>query len=630
MRVTRGTAAAVLVLAIHAGLLAWCGYVHSPTLDEVGHLPGGLVVWQYGRFDLYRVNPPLPRAVAAIPVALVPHETDWSKFSDAPGARPEWAIGSDFIRANGERAFWLFALARWACIPFSLVGGMVCWRWGRALFGETAGLIALTLWCFCPNIIGNGWMATPDVPAAAFGALAAYWYWRWLRQPTWMTALAAGGALGLAELSKMTWVVLFGLWPAVWVIVRVAVRERRGSSPPSAAGLKPAARLSDTPQLAAILILALYVLNLGYAFDGSFRRLDSFPFFSRTLAGGETRDRNSDPPGNRFADTWLGALPVPLPYDYVTGIDLQKQDFEVGKTSYLRGEFKEGGWWYYYLYAAAVKMPLGVLFLIPLAGWLSIVGGRSTGGVLRTTPATHASVRFALIDALPLILPPLVVLVLVSSQTGFNRYFRYVLPALPFLFVWISRVGLLLSPGTSTTLAASLTLLRTGRAVAVALIAWAVGSSLYYFPHSLSYFNELAGGPRRGHAHLIDANIDWGQDLFYLREWIAQHPEARPLTVTYEGFFDPAVAGVDFPRTPALPPGDARPEVLDQLRPGWHAVSVSYLRHSSHMYDYLQEFEPVGMAGYSIYVFRLTEGDIERIRSRARESGTQKDANPVD
>ena len=38
----------------------------------------------------------------------------------------------------------------------------------------------------------------------------------------------------------------------------------------------------------------------------------------------------------------------------------------------------------------------------------------------------------------------------------------------------------------------------------------AVGSSLAIYPHSLSYFNELAGGPTKGHYHLIDSNIDWG------------------------------------------------------------------------------------------------------------------------
>ncbi|MFO1094656.1 MAG: hypothetical protein U0992_15320, partial [Planctomycetaceae bacterium] len=272
-----------------------------------------------------------------------------------------------------------------------------------------------------------------------------------------------------------------------------------------------------------------------------------------------------------------------------------------------------GGWWYYYLYAAAVKLPLGVLLMIPLAAWMALSG--------------HA--RLALLDALPLVLPPLVVFALVSSQTGFNRYFRYVLPALPFLFIYVSRIGLVFTTAPTTT-ASSRFLLPATRTLAAIAIAWAIGSSLHYWPHSLSYFNELAGGPRHGHDHLIDANIDWGQDLFYLRDWIAAHPEARPLTVTYEGFFDPSIAGVDFPRTPSLPPADARPEVLNQLRPGWHAVSVSYLRHSSHMYDYLQAFEPVALAGYSIYVFRLSAGDVERIRSLATKTGSQRHADPAD
>lgn len=591
------TVAAALLLT-HAGLLAWSGWRHSPTLDEVGHLPAGLAIWQYGRFDLYRVNPPLVRAVAAAPVALLPHETDWSKFSDAPGARPEWAIGSDFIRANGERSFWLFALARWACIPFSLIGAIVCWRWARAVFGEAAGLIALSAWCFSPDMLGNGSMITPDVAAAAFGALAAYCFWRWLRAPGWPAALAAGVALGLAELAKMTWIVLFGLWPLIWLITRVADRQRLASAPPSTAGLRPPARWSNPAQLAAILLIGLYVLNLGYAFDGSFRRLDSYPFFSRVLAGGETRNRNSDPPANRFAGTWAGALPVPLPYDYVTGLDLQKQDFEVGKFSYLAGEFKHGGWWYYYLYAAGVKLPLGLLLLIPIAA----------------AAALDRRARLPLIDVLPLVIPPLVVFALVSSQTGFNRYFRYVLPALPFLFVWISRVAVLRAPAEGTG-GVRQRLARAGWFTAVGAMVWAIASSLYYFPHSLSYFNELAGGPRRGHEHLIDANIDWGQDLLYLKDWIDRHPEARPLTVTYEGFFDPRVAGVDFPRTPPLAPDGDRAAAA-HLQPGWHAVSVSYLRHPSHVYDYLLEFEPAALAGYSIYIFHLTPAEIDRVRAR--------------
>lgn len=50
--------------------------------------------------------------------------------------------------------------------------------------------------------------------------------------------------------------------------------------------------------------------------------------------------------------------------------------------------------------------------------------------------------------------------------------------------------------------------------VAIAFTA-SIGSALATYPHTLSYFNELAGGPLNGPAHLLDANVDWGQDLLY-------------------------------------------------------------------------------------------------------------------
>lgn len=47
---------------------------------------------------------------------------------------------------------------------------------------------------------------------------------------------------------------------------------------------------------------------------------------------------------------------------------------------------------------------------------------------------------------------------------------------------------------------------------------WILGSSLWFYPHSLSYFNELVGGPANGPRHLLGSNVDWGQDLRYLAE----------------------------------------------------------------------------------------------------------------
>ncbi|MGC1272603.1 MAG: hypothetical protein WBC44_02760 [Planctomycetaceae bacterium] len=128
------------LLAIHAGLLAYGATRHSPTLNEPGHLVAGLAMWEFGRFEVYRVNPPLTRLIAALPVLAAGYEMDWRRFYEGSGARPEFALGADFIKANGERAIWLFTIARWACIPISLLGGTFCFLWGRELYGTLADM----------------------------------------------------------------------------------------------------------------------------------------------------------------------------------------------------------------------------------------------------------------------------------------------------------------------------------------------------------------------------------------------------------------------------------------------------------------------------------------------------------
>jgi hypothetical protein len=64
------------LLLVHAGLLGYGVAVHSPTLDEVGHMAAGLSHWQLGRFDLYHVNPPLVRMVAVVLVLFAAPKYD--------------------------------------------------------------------------------------------------------------------------------------------------------------------------------------------------------------------------------------------------------------------------------------------------------------------------------------------------------------------------------------------------------------------------------------------------------------------------------------------------------------------------------------------------------------------------
>jgi hypothetical protein len=581
----------LIVLALMLGLM---GARKAPTFDEFGHLPSGISHWRWGTFDLYRVNPPLIRMLAATPAVFGSDMTiDANMLRDGPYDRPEFAAGQQFHQKLQAKSFWQFTLARWACIPLSLIGAYVVYCWSQKAYGNTPALIALTIYCFCPNVLAWGSAITPDAGAAAIGCAAGFAYWRWWYEPSWKRAVVAGGIMGLAELTKSTWIILYPLCLTLWFL-RLTISSRIDKNTNTQAASPVVSVVKELWQLSVVLILPLYILNAGYGFEDSFRQLKEFHFISRSLGGPDAHNV----PGNRFRDSFLGELPVPVPANYLRGIDIQKYDFEVGLWSYLRGEWKKGGWWYYYIYAFLLKTPLGIQLLLVLTILLTVVD-----------PRYRRDWRSEIV----MLAPSVGVFLIVSSQTGFSRYYRYVLPALPFLYIWISKVGLVFA-GKSRAL----------KALVGGCLVWSIISTLSIFPFTLSYFNELAGGPRNGWKYLVDANIDWGQDLLELKTWYDRHPEARPFHLNYEGWADPKIAGIDFQPFPKelFPGANQEPDpVTSGPQLGWYAISAHRLAGFREFdrdgleFTYLQRFQPTAMAGYSIYIYHLELGEVNRVRT---------------
>ena len=617
--------------ALWMTLVGWIGAHASPNKTEVGHVAAAAYFWKSLRFDVFCVNPPLTRMITSVPIAICGPKYDWRFYSSRPQDRAEWTLGKAFIAANTpDKIRWCFTLARWSLLPVLLLGGYFGWRLSRELYGTAASYIFLTLWCFSPLLLAWGATICPDATAASLGIVAVYVFRRWLSTPDWTRTAIAGACLGLLPLTKLTWIVAFALWPAVWLLWTIPIY-----------GTKARNQILPLPpfrQLAAILLVALYMLNVGYLFDGTFRPLGKYVFNSRLLRGGE---KSGDPPGtttpkeNRFAGTWLGTLPVPLPADFVLGIDTQRCDFERGLPSYFRGQWADHGWWYYYLYALLIKEPLGTWCLTAFA-----VGAMISGH------GYSASWR----DEMVLLAPAVAFLLFVSSQTGFSAHLRYLLPALPFLFIWVSKIGRVFT-------ARSFSRNRLVIATSIALmLAWSVASSLAIYPHSLSYFSELAAvlstptdrlypkpprhddfehhgvlaaikgalslGPCNGPRHLQGSNIDWGQDLYYLEDWCKSHPEARPIKIACTGLCgldrsSPGLTGsLPIVRKSGQTSGKQESATVGPL-PGWYALSVNEIYSRSQQYRYFLNFRPVAMAGYSIYIYHITENDANRVRKQS-------------
>jgi hypothetical protein len=527
----------IILIVAHSCLLMYSAFIHSPTLNEPAHLAAGLSCIEFGRFDVYRVNPPAIRSLAAMPVWVVGYQENWSGLLADPRSRPSFGMGVDLVEANGDRSYYLFMLARWICIPFSWLGAVTCYMWGRDLYSRPAGLLACSFWCFEPNILAHASLMTPDAHAAAIGVFAGYMFFLWLEMPTWSRSLTTGGVLGLALLAKTTLLLLYPSWLLAWCLSRWSKRRN----------LVDSTARAECAMLATTLIFALYVLNLGYGFDGSLLRLEDYRFSSQLLTGSsianlQTSDTCSGST-NRFSGSAISQMRIPLPKEYVLGIDEQQCDFEsYNRPSYLGGEWREKGWWYYYFLASLVKVPLGLLAL-------------TFGRLLQQSPLNHIVLNPALS------IPATCILFAVSLKAGFSEHYRYILPVFPFAFIWVSGIGSSIprsgcgkSLRTTCIKSASSSIPRANYFsitphLIVACLSWFILSSVSIYPHSLSYFNEAAGGPLNGSKHLLGSNLDWGQDLRYVEDYLEKsdvslkHEEFATLLL-YFGGFDPSSVGL--------------------------------------------------------------------------------------
>lgn len=298
------------------------------------------------------------------------------------------------------------------------------------------------------------------------------------------------------------------------------------------------------------------------------------------------------------ASAWMSILAAygfsgfPLPGPLVEGIRFQIAASSAGEfPAFLHGEWSQRGWWYYYLVALALKTPLPTLVLLGV-GSAVVVRGR-----LR-----NAADRW-------IVLPPLVLLYALSFHYGKNYGIRYLLPAYPFLLLLAGRGADALLRWRG----------KTGGLCVGALLAWQIAATTANAPHHLAYFNEFVGGPDRGRRWLLDSNLDWGQDLGRLKDYLDARGTGT-ICLGYFGHVDPHLYGIDYSFPPTTPTAGTCAVSANFLAGYPYAVTYAGPRIRSvrgGAWSWFDRLEPVARIGRSIYVFDVTEEDVRNL-SRGR------------
>jgi hypothetical protein len=554
MRFPRAVWAGIVVLlatfALQAGIAA---RRDSVTVDEFVHLPLGLYNLYTGDFSDDPINPPLSRMIAALPLLFDPP----AFHAEADDAH--WTMGYRFMAANADRYQDIYVRARTMVILVALVLGLVVFRWAYELAGWQAGLAALGLFAFTPELLAHGHLVTLDLCGALGFTTTCYATWRWLGRPTPMASVVTGAALGLATLLKLSGFVLVGA-----VASCVVAHLITGGSSARRGGLRSWAGL-----LALVGLSALGMINLGYGFDG----------FMAPLADAAL-DREGPLHGAAVAAPWLR---LPLPRPFIEGVDMV---MNVGQQPdpafFFAGELSARGWWYYHLAAFALKAPIPfvALSVLSVGCWLL---GRGYGA-----------------RSFCLFLPVLVIFVSNALVNSLQIGVRHVLPVFPLLIV----------AGAPLVSAAFASRSRPGWQRLPAIVAgvgalWLVGGTVAVAPRYLQYFNEVAGGPEGGHRMLVDSNVDWGQDLIRLREYMDAEGLDR-INLAYFGRVDPRVYRISF--APLEPGRSLGPTAVSATflmgRPYFWFLGGGMRWVKPGTYTWLQRATPVARVG-AMFVYDL-------------------------
>ncbi|NQT90372.1 MAG: glycosyltransferase family 39 protein [Candidatus Omnitrophica bacterium] len=543
----------VMLLALAGQAITSMRY-KSPACDESSHhIATGYSFLKTGDFRLNSTSPPVTEEIAAL--GMLPLDPK------LPLEHPSWDkidrldFGFQFLYRYNDNADQLVFFSRLPMVMLSVLCGLLVFIFARDLYGEKAGLFALFLYSFSPNIIAYSRLNTPDIGATFFILLSIYRFYKFLNKPKFRNIVFAGIALGLAMSSKLSALILVPLFIIIAVYKAIVSK-----------------RLRYLWLVLAIFLICAVVIFCTYF--GEFK-----PLLENDIDVGEKIDYFSKavdklfPGDNQHIKEKVieVALNTPIPFaTYIMNI-LAETNMVFAKPypTYLFGVRSEQGWWYYYIVVFLLKTPIPMLIFLALVAlfFKRVKAGNAWGeGVGLVFIFAFACAAFA-------------------SRVQLSV--RYILPIYPLCFIYASKLINLKVKRE-----------RIFKAILGLLCIWYLIGTLSAWPDYLPYFNEFAGGAEGGWRHLGDANVDYGQDLPALSDYMEEN-DIEEVSLLSPSTADPAYYGIRYRKIENVEIGSPEERV--------YAISAIYID----AFQWAKDMEPTAKISNSIFIYDLRKDELK-------------------
>jgi len=385
-----------------------------------------------------------------------------------------------------------YGFARIPTMLFSLFILFTVFLWTKKLFNSYAAILAAFLFSVSPNIIAHSRLITNDIYTMGGIFISIYTLYLYFKKRTFFNLLLLSISVAFATISKFTSLFLYPLLLLI-IVLRYGktiffIFNRKV--------ILSAVKFSKffALHLSLFLFINFLFINTAYFFNGTFRTLDSFNFKSD-----EFKSFSKIP--------IIRKIPLPLPSPMIEGLDWVSYNQKTGKTFgniYMLGKhaMRGEGFKAYYLIVWLFKIPIGTQMLFYISITVFLFNHRKC-------------IISVLYDPLFLflLLPSIYYFLLLSFILKAQLGVRYFLISLPFIIIF--------SSGISANIA------EKNKAIKIFVILsslYVFCSGLTYYPHYIAYFNEFSPDRKNNWKILADSNLDWGQNIKYLVEYLKKHP----------------------------------------------------------------------------------------------------------
>ncbi|MFA7209763.1 MAG: glycosyltransferase family 39 protein [Parcubacteria group bacterium] len=591
-----------LIIALILGFMAIVSVLNanndSLIYDEDAHIPAGYSYLTQHDIRLNPEHPPLLKDLSALPLLFIKPNFDttqdfWTKDNaDAS----QWNAGKNFLFGSGNDPDRIIFLSRLPMILLSLLLGIFIFKWTRELAGITAGIFALVLYAFDPNILGHNHFVTTDLGIAAFVTFSLYYFLRFIKEPTGKNIFLAGLFLGLVQLVKFSSVLLFPVFGLLIVIYPLVKLHREKSQFKVLAGY--------IWKGLAVFGISLIVVWIGYFANAyAMPQTKLVEIMDHYMKPDDPRPLTIH---TREIIIGINKYPVFAPLaDYVFGVARVFQRVGGGNVTYFMGEISSKGFLSYFPIVFIIKEPLPILFFLFFAasiGLFRIIKSSftETKNILRNL--TH----YLRVNVTEFAMLAFVFIYSATSITGrLNIGLRHLFPILPFIYILIA-TGIFRFIKQRHNQSRRIFYLATSL-----LTLFLIIGTISAYPAYTSYFNPLAGGSNQGYRVVTDSNADWGQDLKRLEIFLTNHPEIGKIKVDYFGMVNlDYYLGSRYEKWWAA----KRP-----IEPGWYAISALFLQEGIYdrtkkddaSYRWLENRTPDYQVGTSILIYHIDSQEIK-------------------